>query len=115
MPPGVLMRLIQPWVRLRLRLLGWYSFPRAFVRICWWFQGDAGLGWMPAGSKEGWLPKEWWFPKEGWLLRERRLPRGSARELERTEAVRSWEEQAAACCRRRNLWKKGGKKKNKEK
>lgn len=102
MPPGVLMRLIQPWVRLRLRLFGWYSLPRAFVRICWWFQGDAGLG-----QTSGRL-------KETWLLRERWLPRGSCGELERREAVRSWKGQAATCCSRQNLWKKGKKNPNRE-
>lgn len=33
-PPGVLSRRIHPCLRLRLMLLGWYSFPRALPRTC---------------------------------------------------------------------------------
>lgn len=75
MPPGVLMRLIQPWVRLRLRLLGWYSLPRALRRTCCRLHEDTG----PA------------------------RPRGSSRDLDRTDAARSWKGEAATCRRRRKL------------
>lgn len=73
MPAGVLMRLIQPWVRLRLRLLGWYSFPRALVRTCCRLHEGTG----PA------------------------RPRGCSRDLDRTDTARSWKG-AAATCRRRS-------------
>lgn len=78
MPAGVLMRLIQPWVRLRLRLLGWYSFPRALVRTCCRLHEGTG----PA------------------------RPRGCSRDLDRTDTARSWKGAAATCRRRSKLGRK---------
>lgn len=42
MPPRELIRLIQPWVRFRLRFFGWYSVPRFRVRTCWYCHGSWG-------------------------------------------------------------------------
>lgn len=38
MPPCELSLLIQPWVLLRFRFLGWYSVPLFLVRTCWYCQ-----------------------------------------------------------------------------